>query len=104
MCIVNVSGTFHAIGDRYPHMNAPLSMGILRGSIITCPLHFSQFDLTTGKKISGPVEAKIEGVDKLPPSMMTYAKRVAEIQAQIKAYDLQIFQVSVDGQGIFVNV
>jgi len=36
--------------------------------------------------------------------MLAYTTRVAEIQAQIKAYDLQIFPVRIDGQGIFVNV
>ena len=65
VCIANVSGKFYAIGDRCPHMNASLSMGILEGTIITCPLHFSRFDVTTGKKIAGQVEAKMEGMDKL---------------------------------------
>jgi nitrite reductase/ring-hydroxylating ferredoxin subunit len=61
LCIANVSGIFYAIGDRCPHMNALLSMGTLQGTIVTCPLHFSRFDLKTGKKLSGPVFPKIEG-------------------------------------------
>jgi nitrite reductase/ring-hydroxylating ferredoxin subunit len=104
LCIVNIGGTFYAIGDRCPHMNAPLSMGTLRGTIITCPLHFSRFDVTTGKKISGPVEAKIEGLDKLPPSFLAYMKRFAEITGPVKTYDLQIFLVRVDGPRILVDV
>ena len=85
-------------------MNASLSMGTLQGTIITCPLHFSRFDVTTGKKISGPVEPELEGMDKLPPSMLAYAKKIAEIQAPIKVYDLQKFLVRIEGSGIFVEI
>ena len=104
LCIANVSGKFFAFGDRCPHMNASLSMGTLRGTIVTCPLHFSRFDVTTGKKISGPVEPKMDGMDMLPPSLLSYAKKVAEIQAPIKVYDLQIFTVRVDGSRILVDL
>jgi nitrite reductase/ring-hydroxylating ferredoxin subunit len=104
LCIANVSGKFYAFGDRCPHMSARLSMGTLMGTIVTCPLHFSRFDVTTGKKVSGPVEAKLEGMDKLPPSFLAYAQRVAEIQAPVKTYDLQVFQVRVDGPRIIVDV
>jgi nitrite reductase/ring-hydroxylating ferredoxin subunit len=104
VCIANVSGKFYAIGDRCPHMNASLSMGILEGTIITCPLHFSRFDVTTGKKIAGPVEAKMEGMDKLPPEMLAYAKRVGEIQAPIKTYDPQVFPIKIFGPAIFIDV
>jgi len=104
VCIANVGGRFYAIGDRCPHMNSSLSRGILEGPIITCPLHFSRFDVTTGKKIAGPVEPKMEGMDKLPPQMLAYAKRVAEIQAPIRTYDLQVFPVRISGPAIFVDV
>jgi ethylbenzene dioxygenase ferredoxin subunit len=104
LCIANVHGTFYAFGDRCPHMNASLSTGNLEGTIITCPLHFSRFDLSTGKKISGPVEMKPEGMDKLPPQFVAFAKRTAEIMAPIRAYDLQVFQVTVDGPRILVDI
>lgn len=104
LCIANVSGTFYVIGDRCGHQNASLSMGTLQRKIVTCPLHFSRFDVTTGKKVSGPVEAKLEGMDKLPPSFLVFAKRMAEIVASIKTYDRQVFPVRFDGPGIFVDV
>jgi len=104
LCIANVNGTFYAIGDRCPHMNASLSMGTLEGTIVTCPLHFSRFDITTGRKISGPVEAQIEGMDQLPPSFIAYAKRMADIMAPVKTYDPLVFPVRVDGQTLFVNI
>jgi nitrite reductase/ring-hydroxylating ferredoxin subunit len=104
LCIANVSGTFYAIGDRCPHMNASLSMGTLQGTIVTCPLHFSRFDITTGKKVSGPVEAKIEGEEKLPPEFQKMMVRMMEIMAPVKTYDLQVFQVTIEGLNIFVDV
>ena len=55
LCIANVGGTFYAIGDRCGHENARLSRGSLMGTIVTCPMHSSQFDVTTGKLMSGPV-------------------------------------------------
>lgn len=52
--IANVGGKFYAINNRCPHMNTPLSMVVLQGTTVICPLHFSRFDVTTGKKSSGP--------------------------------------------------
>ncbi|MGA2681718.1 MAG: Rieske 2Fe-2S domain-containing protein [Candidatus Bathyarchaeia archaeon] len=51
--IANVEGKFYAVGDRCPHMSAVLSNGTLNNSIVTCPRHFSSFDVTTGRAISG---------------------------------------------------
>jgi len=62
------------IEDRCGHPNASLVMGTLQGKIVTCPLHFSRFDVTTGKKISGSVEAKMGWLDNHPPSFLAYRK------------------------------
>jgi nitrite reductase/ring-hydroxylating ferredoxin subunit len=104
LCIVNAGGTFYAIGDRCPHMNALLSMGTLQGTILTCPFHFSRFDVKTGKKISGPVEQKLEGADRLPAPILAYMKRVGELMAPIKTYDLQVFLVRVEGSAVQVDI
>jgi nitrite reductase/ring-hydroxylating ferredoxin subunit len=104
LCIANVSGTFYVIEDRCGHQNASLSMGTLEGKIVTCPLQFSQFDVTTGKKVSGPVEANLKGMDKPPPSFLVFAERMAGIVVSIKTYDRQVFPVRFDGPGIFVDV
>jgi len=104
LCIVNIRGMFYAIGDRCPHMSARLSMGTLTGTIITCPLHSSRFDVTTGKKLFAPVEAQVGGANRLPAEFQAYMRRIAEITAPIKTYDLQVFPVRVDGPRIFVDV
>ena len=57
--LANVAGTFHALQDACGHRQAPLSKGTLEGVIVECPLHFAQFDVRTGKLVSGPVAADV---------------------------------------------
>ena len=57
--LANVEGEFYALRDVCGHKNAPLSRGRLIGHLIECPLHFAQFDMRTGKLVSGPISADI---------------------------------------------
>jgi nitrite reductase/ring-hydroxylating ferredoxin subunit len=57
--LANIDGQFCALRDVCGHKNAPLSRGRLVGHIIECPLHFAQFDMRTGKLVSGPVSTDI---------------------------------------------
>jgi nitrite reductase/ring-hydroxylating ferredoxin subunit len=52
--LVNYEESFYAIGARCTHLKGDLSKGRLEGNIVTCPLHGSKFDVTTGECISGP--------------------------------------------------
>ncbi len=38
-----------AVDDRCPHMSAPLSIGVLEGCFVACPLHEGRFDLCSGE-------------------------------------------------------
>jgi nitrite reductase (NADH) small subunit len=38
-----------ALVDRCPHKQGPLSMGIVHGSSVTCPLHGMKVDLASGE-------------------------------------------------------
>ena len=49
--IARVEGKFYAAQGRCPHMRAYLSRGKLNGTVVTCPLHGSRFDLKTGKVV-----------------------------------------------------
>jgi len=102
--LANVGGTVYAVSERCGHMNAPLARGVLNGKIVTCPLHFSRFDVTSGKMVSGPVEVKAEGVDKLPAVFLKMAIYVAEMEALIRTHDLETFPVKVDGLKILVDI
>ena len=53
--ICNLDNTFYAVERRCSHLGASLDMGTLEGYILTCPLHYAQFDITTGEALSGPV-------------------------------------------------
>jgi 3-phenylpropionate/trans-cinnamate dioxygenase ferredoxin subunit len=52
--VANVNGVYYAIGNACTHQGGNLSKGTLQGNIVTCPRHKSQFDVTTGKVVSGP--------------------------------------------------
>jgi hypothetical protein len=58
--------------------------------------------VTTGKKIPGPVEAKLE--EYLPQSLLLYLRRVVRITAQVKMYDLQPHPLIVEVQIIYVDI
>jgi nitrite reductase/ring-hydroxylating ferredoxin subunit len=52
--LVNYQGNYYAIGRKCTHAEGDLSNGKLEGKIVTCPVHGSKFDVTTGISISGP--------------------------------------------------
>ena len=52
--IVNVNASFFAISNKCIHNGGNLSEGSLDGKILTCPIHGSKFDVTTGKCIHRP--------------------------------------------------
>ena len=54
MAVANVDGQFFAIGDRCTHRGCSLSEGELSGTVVTCPCHGGQFDLTNGEVVGGP--------------------------------------------------
>jgi nitrite reductase/ring-hydroxylating ferredoxin subunit len=54
VAVANIDGRFFAIGDSCTHRGCSLSEGELLGTIVTCPCHGGQFDLTSGEVVSGP--------------------------------------------------
>ena len=52
--VYNVNGCYHAIDDTCPHRGAPLSEGDCEGTVVICPWHGAQFDVTTGSHLSPP--------------------------------------------------
>lgn len=45
---------FYSLGERCTHRGGPLSEGTLERGVITCPWHFGQFDVKTGKVVGPP--------------------------------------------------
>jgi 3-phenylpropionate/trans-cinnamate dioxygenase ferredoxin subunit len=54
LMIANVNGAVYAIDRICTHETADLSTGFLTDSEVTCPLHFSRFDLTNGSVLNPP--------------------------------------------------
>jgi nitrite reductase/ring-hydroxylating ferredoxin subunit len=54
IALYNVDGEFYATDDLCSHAEASLSDGWLEDHEITCPLHGSIFDLTTGRPLCLP--------------------------------------------------
>ena len=54
VALANVEGTWHAIDGLCPHQGGPLGKGSLCGTLLTCPWHGWQFDVTTGKHRISP--------------------------------------------------
>jgi 3-phenylpropionate/trans-cinnamate dioxygenase ferredoxin subunit len=46
--LARVGDRYYAADSRCPHMGGILAQGKLEGTIVTCPRHGSQFDLTDG--------------------------------------------------------
>jgi nitrite reductase/ring-hydroxylating ferredoxin subunit len=52
--VANVGGSLYAITSTCTHRGGPLHEGQIDGTVVICPWHGGQFDLTTGKVVSPP--------------------------------------------------
>jgi nitrite reductase/ring-hydroxylating ferredoxin subunit len=66
--LVNIESQFYATSNFCTHSKCYLHNGELKGRILTCPCHFSQFDVTTGAVLAPPAKeplpmypVKVEG-------------------------------------------
>ncbi|MGE3142940.1 MAG: nitrite reductase small subunit NirD [Hyphomonadaceae bacterium] len=69
-------GRVFALTDRCPHKHGPLSMGIVHGASVTCPLHAWVIDLASGEALGADA-----GKGCAPP----IAVRVVEGRVQLDA-------------------
>ncbi len=61
--VVNLDGALFAWDGTCTHEEADLSSGFLLGDRVTCPLHLSQFDLTTGEAVTPPATQPLRKYD-----------------------------------------
>jgi len=85
--IARVGETFFASDARCPHLHGHLAKGTLEGTIVTCPLHHSQFDLTDGHNVrwtdwSGPVKTMAE-LARHPRPLRVYEVEVSDGKVHI---------------------
>ena len=51
---LNIDGKIFCLDGRCTHAGAPLAEGTLNGEVLTCPWHYSQFNVTSGTVVNGP--------------------------------------------------
>ena len=103
--IGNWEGKFYAIADRCGHMNSRLSSGTLRDNFVACGLHGARYDIRTGGKISEPQTAGMAALLKqldLPETVLKAMERQGRLGAEIKTYDVEKYDVIVNGDTVRV--
>jgi len=63
IAVANVGGTFYAFGDTCTHMGCSLAEGDLEETIVTCPCHGSEFDVTSGEVLRGPAREPVSAYE-----------------------------------------
>jgi 3-phenylpropionate/trans-cinnamate dioxygenase ferredoxin component len=87
--LARVGDDYYSTDNRCPHMGGNLSQGTLEGTIVTCPRHHSQFDLTDGHVIRWTDWTGIK---------LTLAK-IFKSPRPLKTHD-----VKIDGEKILVQI
>ena len=59
VALANVAGAVFAFSDSCRHMGGPLSSGVLRDDIVTCPWHGWAYSVRTGKALIPPVGLRV---------------------------------------------
>jgi 3-phenylpropionate/trans-cinnamate dioxygenase ferredoxin component len=86
--IIRIGDEFFAVNNKCPHMGGDLSQGTLDGTIITCPVHHSQFDVTTGQVIRWTdftgFKASVSKLFKSPKPLTRYELIIEDSQILLK--------------------
>ena len=101
--ICNCGGSFYAIDRRCGHMNAPLEMETLDGSILTCPMHCAQFDVTTGEALAGPVPHDL-GNEVPSPKTGAFLNNVGMLMQHIRTEPIGTYEAKVESGWVLVAV
>src|SRR5262245_51018561 len=59
VAVANVDGRLYAFSDVCTHEECSLSEGLLDGTVVTCPCHGAQFDVTSGRVVSPPAPTPV---------------------------------------------
>ena len=78
--LARVGDSYYAADNRCPHMGGKLSQGKIEDTVVTCPVHGSQFDLKNGEVVrwlkGSGLLSKIGKALKSPQSLTTYNVKV----------------------------
>ena len=54
------AGNFYCLDARCIHAGAPIAEGTVNEQVLTCPWHYSQFDIATGTVLRGPAKKPLK--------------------------------------------
>lgn len=57
--VANANGEYYAFSAECPHAGGPLDEGEIEGTVVVCPWHGAEFDMTTGEALTPPVQDNI---------------------------------------------
>ena len=79
--LARVGDKYHAADNRCPHMKGNLSRGKLEGTVVTCPLHGSQFDISNGRLVrwlNGGLTSRLGKALKLSRNLTVHSVKVED--------------------------
>ena len=79
--LARVGDNYYAVDNLCPHMKGNLSQGKLEGTVVTCPIHGSQFDISNGQVVRwlrGGLMSKVGKALKLSKDLAVYNVKVED--------------------------
>ena len=79
--LARVGDKYYATDDRCLHMKGDLSQGKLEGTVVTCPVHGSQYDVSNGhvvRWLKGGLMSKLAGALKMSKALTVYNVKVED--------------------------
>jgi nitrite reductase/ring-hydroxylating ferredoxin subunit len=103
LVVCNAGGRFHAVERRCGHMSAPLELGTLDGTVLTCAMHCAQFDVTTGEVLAGPVPHDW-GTEPAPPRIAQHLGNITALMTHIETLPLRTYETKVEAGVVWISV
>lgn len=72
--VCQVENSFYALSNICSHAHVELSDGELDGCFVTCPLHFSKFDVRTGEPQGPPAKNPVQVFEVVVVDELIYIK------------------------------
>jgi 3-phenylpropionate/trans-cinnamate dioxygenase ferredoxin subunit len=79
--LARVGDRYYATDNRCPHMKGDLSQGKLEGTVVTCPVHGSKFDISNGhvvRWLKGGLTSRLGKALKLSRNLTVYSVKVED--------------------------
>jgi 3-phenylpropionate/trans-cinnamate dioxygenase ferredoxin subunit len=85
--LARVDDKYYAVDNVCPHMKGNLSQGKLEGTVVTCPVHGSQFDISNGRVVrwlKGGFMSKLGKAVKPSRDLTVYNVKVEDDRVLVK--------------------